>query len=620
MCGIFGVVCSRAKFEVMGSRIERAHEMQSHRGPDMRGDILLETRGDRVVYMAHQRLSILDLSDAGRQPMHDTDQNGCIVYNGEVYNYRELAEAIDYKPIGGSDTEIVLEYFRRFGVEESLPKFNGMWGIAWVSQTEDALYLTRDRAGVKPLYYTVFAEQLFFASEIKTLLVLAGRRQKINLQVVGEYLIQSLQDASDATFFEDIFAITPGSYARIPLSNSVLEVKPVQYWNPFSETSVPTSSKDLIDKVREVVIDSVKLRLRSDVPVGILLSGGVDSSIIAACVKRVCGNEIDHISVLSAVSPGMPGDESPFIDKVSGYLGIDPIKVNTAWGANEAMDLLRKVTRANDTPLGSFSNVAFYLLMQRAHEAGIKVVLSGQGADELFCGYKKYLAFYLQQLARSKAYGKFIKTGLSFWWNGVGLSQFNLSEAKRYMSRKVESKILGPALRETFKPLKLGMAVEGIAHRQWLDYRNYSVPYLTHYEDRASMAFSREVRLPFLDYRLVELMLIAPIESKLHNGWTKYALRNAFSDLLPEGIIWRKDKQGFSMPQEEWLRGDLKNEWLNALHPNAEVFKRGILDHKGLHEKFERFCAKDSSIWYREIFAPIALEIWLQEFSEFIDC
>ncbi|WP_153147567.1 asparagine synthase (glutamine-hydrolyzing) [Dechloromonas sp. H13] len=619
MCGLFGVVCRKEDFEAIGPRIERAHKIQSHRGPDMRGEVLLDTRGGRVVYLAHQRLSILDLSDAGRQPMQDRAQCSWIAYNGEVYNYRELAEAIGFESIGGSDTEVVLEYFRRYGVEASLPKFNGMWGIAWMSKEDDVLYLTRDRAGVKPLYYTLRDDQLFFASEIKTLLVLAGRRQKINLQVVGEYLLQSLQDASDATFFADIFAIKPGSYARVPLSEPRLEVKPVEYWNPFAANNNPVDPKDVIGNVREIVTDAVKLRLRADVPVGVLLSGGVDSSIIAACVKQVVGSESDNVTVLSAVSPGMPGDESHFIDRVAAHLNLNPIKVNTAWGANESMALLRKVTWANDTPLGSFSNVAFYLLMQRAHEAGIKVVLSGQGADELFCGYRKYLAFYLQQLARRKDFVGLLKTGFDFWKNGVGLSQFNLTEARRYLSRRVETETLGTALKSAFAPLRLGVTGEGIAHRQWLDYRNFSVPYLTHYEDRASMAFSREVRLPFLDYRVVELMLNAPIQSKLNEGWTKYSLRKAFSELLPPEIAWRKDKQGFSMPQEEWLRGELKSEWLSVLHQNAEVFKRGILDHNGLHAKFERFCAKESGIWYREVFAPLALEIWFQEFSEFID-
>lgn len=619
MCGLFGVVCNKSDFHGLESRIERAHKVQSHRGPDMRGDVLLEATGGRVVYLAHQRLSILDLSEAGRQPMHDNEAGSWIAYNGEVYNYQELADAIDFKASGGSDTEVVLEYFRRYGVEASLPKFNGMWGLAWMSTKDNVLYLTRDRAGVKPLYYTICDRNLYFASEIKTLLVLAGRRQKINMQVVGEYLLQSLQDTSEATFFEGISALTPGSYARIPLGEEQLQVRPCEYWSPFSINENRPDSTKIIDSVRELVSDAVRLRLRADVPVGILLSGGVDSSIIAACAKQIIGRESDNITVLSAVSPGMPGDESPFIDQVATHLDLNPIKVNTAWGASESMALLRKVTWANDTPLGSFSNVAFYLLMQRAHEAGIKVVLSGQGADELFCGYRKYLAFHLQQLARAGHPIEFLKTGFAFWKNGVGLSQFNLTEARRYLRRNVEVETLGPALKGGYKPLRLGVTGEGIAYRQWLDYRKFSVPYLTHYEDRASMAFSREVRLPFLDYRIVELMLNASIQSKLNGGWTKYSLRKAFSDLLPSQIAWRKDKQGFSMPQEEWLRGELKGDWISNLHPQAEIFKRGILDYEGLQTKFERFCARKGGVWYREIFAPLALEIWFQEFSEFIE-
>lgn len=619
MCGLFGVVCNKKELEAISPRLQRAHLVQNHRGPDMKGEVFLDAGGDRIVYLAHQRLSILDLSDAGKQPMVDREEGSWLAYNGEVYNYRELAEQIDFEMSGGSDTEVILEYFRRFGVEASLPKFNGMWAIAWMSMKEKVLYLSRDRAGVKPLYYAISNGSLFFASEIKTLLVLLGRRMKVNNQVIGEYLIQSLQDTSNSTFFNDIHALSPGGYATIPIDGSTLEVINQEYWNPFEKSHGFSNSADFVDNVRELVGDAVKLRLRADVPVGVLLSGGVDSSVIAACVKQHASAESENISILSAVSPGMPGDESYFIDKVSTHLDLKPIKVGTAWGAEESISLLRKVTWANDTPLGSFSNVAFYLLMQRAHEEGIKVVLSGQGADELFCGYRKYLAFYLQDLVRNRKFIDCIRTGFSFLKNGVGFSQFNMTEAKRYWSRKSEASFLGPVLQSGFKSLYLGGGASGVSYRQWLDYRKFSVPYLTHYEDRASMAFSREVRLPFLDYRIVELMLNAPMQTKLANGWTKYSLRAAFSDILPTEIAWRKDKLGFSMPQEEWLRGDLKLTWLNILNQNAEVFKRGLLDFYALHEKFKLFCEGRPGIWYREIFAPLALEIWFQEFSEFID-
>lgn len=618
MCGLFGVVCRKAAFESIRPRVERAHRFQQHRGPDMRGEALLDVGAGRVVYLAHQRLSILDLSEAGRQPMADADQASWLAYNGEVYNYLELAQTMHFTPASGSDTEVLLESFRREGVASSLPKFNGMWALAWVSMRERALYLSRDRAGVKPLYTAWVDGDLYFASEIKTLLALMGRRHRLNFQVVGEYLVQALQDTSPATFFEGIEALPAGSFARIDLSAPDLSIAPVAYWNPFQAGADHPDPGELVGRVRDTVLDAVKLRLRADVPVGVMLSGGVDSSIIAACVSHLSKDARERVAMLSAVSPGQPGDESPYIDRVASHLGIEPIKVSTAWGATEAVELLRTVTWMNDTPLGSFSNVAFYLLMQRAAAAGIKVVLSGQGADELFCGYRKYLGFYFQELARQRRFGKLAGTAWAFWRNGVVLGQFNLTEARRYLQRRPQDVTLGDTLRQAFTPQALGLPPEGLVHRQWLDYSRFSVPYLTHYEDRASMAFAREVRLPFLDYRLVELMLNAPVEFKLNAGWTKHSLRQAFVDWLPPEIVWRRDKQGFSMPQEEWLRGELKASWLDILNRDAEVFRHGLLDYDALHAKFERFCNRQGKIWYREIFAPLALEIWLQAYSEFI--
>lgn len=619
MCGLFGVVCRKAAFESIRPRIDRAHAFQQHRGPDMRGEATLEVAGGRLVYLAHQRLSILDLSEAGRQPMADTGQASWLVYNGEVYNYRELAGAMHYRPAGGSDTEVVLECLRRDGAAAALPKFNGMWALAWVSLREGALYLSRDRAGVKPLYVARADGDLYFASEIKTLLALLGRRHRLNVQVIGEYLVQALQDTGTATFFDGIEALPAGSFARIDLCAPVLSVVPVAYWNPFEAGGRVANPDEVTGRVRDTVLDAVRLRLRADVPVGVLLSGGLDSSVIAACAQRGLRDSGQPVVALSAVSPGQPGDESFYIDRVARHLGIEPIKVDTAWGPAEALELLRTVTWMNDSPLGSFSNVAFYLLMQRAAEAGIKVVLSGQGGDELFCGYRKYLGFHLQELVRQRKFGKLAATAWAFWRNGVLLGQFNLGEARRYLQRQPREAVLGDAVRQGYSPLPLGLPQEGLAHRQWLDYRHFSVPYLTHYEDRASMAFAREVRLPFLDYRLVELMLNAPVESKLHAGWTKHALRQAFAGWLPPEIVWRRDKQGFSMPQEVWLRGELKPAWQALLNRDAEVFRRGLIDHDALHAKFERFCNRQGPIWYREIFAPLALEVWLQAYSEFIE-
>lgn len=281
---------------------------------------------------------------------------------------------------------------------------------------------------------------------------------------------------------------------------------------------------------------------------------------------------------------------------------------------------MHKTTWHNDAPLGSLSNVAFYLLMSKAHEQGVKVILSGQGADEMLCGYKKYLGFYIKHLIKGKRYFKAFQVILGFARNGTVLKQFGWAEAKRYLSGTSISKdsILSGKTKAAFTKAPLGAIGSTMADRQWQDYRQYSVPYLTHYEDRMSMAFGREIRLPFLDYRLVEYLLNAPIELKLNRGWTKYLLRVSYQALLPKGITWRKDKQGFTNPQEAWLKNELKPVVESYFSASAMLFEHDLVDRQRLLEKYQDFCAGRGSVWYREIFNPLGLEVWLREFKDHI--
>jgi asparagine synthase (glutamine-hydrolysing) len=285
---------------------------------------------------------------------------------------------------------------------------------------------------------------------------------------------------------------------------------------------------------------------------------------------------------------------------------------------------MRKVTWHNDSPLGSFSNVAHYLLMKKAHELGITVILSGQGADELLCGYKKYLGFYVQSLVRSRKYFQALKVLLRFSLNGSILNQFNLQEAKRYLPdswKKKDLDIKGPAL-QGYKPVSVGLqAGQSVIQRQGTDLKQFSVPYLTHYEDRMSMAWSREIRLPFLDYRLMELFISLPVNFKMTGGWTKYVFRKALEKFLPSQIVWRKDKQGFVNPQEEWLRNELKEEVLQVFSEEALIFQLGLVSREALLEKYQEFCVQNTGkgrVWYRDIFNPFALEIWLQQYKDFV--
>jgi asparagine synthase (glutamine-hydrolysing) len=614
MCGISGVITNNK--EKINEILEISERVQIHRGPDIQ-DKKIFNIGDWGLGFGHQRLSILDLSEAGKQPMYSASSNSLIIYNGEVYNYKELiTESLDHVARTGTDTEVVLEILERYGVEVALQKFNGMWAFAWIDIEQQKLYLARDRVGIKPLYYYHSDNTFIFSSEIKTILEASGEQFSLNHQAVGEYLMQSLQDTSDNSFFSEIHTVPAGHYLEIDLSKPALELKFTRYWNVLD--AEPYSGDNLVGHVKELFNDSVKLRMRSDVPVAVTLSGGLDSSSIASSMKQYLGTT-GQLNILSVVSPGSNLDESEFIDEMADYLHEKVNKVELNWSASEAVSLLKKVTWHNDSPVGSFSNVAHYLMMKKAKELGVTVILSGQGADEILCGYKKYLGFYLQYLVRTSNFIKATKVFFGFVINRSVINQFNIMEAKRYLPKwfqKLDIDIRGEKLKEYYRPLSLKLkTAQTMQQRQAEDLEALSVPFLTHYEDRMSMAWSREIRLPFLDYRLIELFINLPTHKKLKLGWTKYILRQAMDSMLPHKINWRKDKQGFVNPQEEWLKNELKPEVLKAFSETALIFQLGLIDRGALIQKYDAFCTQSETngkVWYRDIFAPFALEVWLQ--------
>ena len=619
MCGLFGALIYNEDQTGASllARVQKAQEMQAHRGPDMHDHKFYEFDGVKVL-LAHQRLSILDLSENGRQPMVSKSQENIIVFNGEVYNYKELVEKHNFAKLhSGTDTEVILEALSSNEYEGTLAEFNGMWAIALLDVKNKRLMLSRDRAGVKPLYYTWVEGNLYFASEVKTLLVLSGEKFELDLGVIGKYLEQSLQDDTCHTFFKGIQSLEAGEYAVLELKDKPKNFTSRPYWTPFKGNK-NFDYKNPETEFKRLFEDAVKLRLRADVPVGVTLSGGLDSSLICHAVREQLGHS--DFFVLSAVSPGSPGDESYYIDLVAKDYDLNVHKVDLAWSPEQTMELMHRTTWQNDAPLGSLSNVAFYLLMSKAKEQGVKVILSGQGADELLCGYKKYLGFYIKHLIKEKRYFKAFRTIVEFTRSGTVLSQFGWAEAKRYLDKSSVGKdnILSKRVIAAFAKAKLGDIGSSLNERQWLDYKKFSVPYLTHYEDRMSMAFGREIRLPYLDYRLVEYLLNAPTDLKLFKGWTKYLMRVAYESALPEAITWRKDKQGFTNPQEEWLKSDLKKVVESYFSSSALLFEYDLVDRPRLIRKYEDFCAGHGNVWYREIFNPLGLEVWLREFKDYI--
>jgi asparagine synthase (glutamine-hydrolysing) len=627
MCGLIGSVAPPGAVDQ--GRWAQAQRVQAHRGPDDRGECRLALpQGGLELKLAHQRLSILDLSPAGHQPMGDPAREGVLVFNGEIYNYLELRRELESagRAAGSSgDTQVLLHALAHWGPETTVRRLNGMWAFAWLEPGGRRLWLSRDRAGEKPLYWTQDRGGLYFASEVKTLLTLLGRRFPLDTQAIGRYLIQSVADSGRGSLFAGIEQLPAASLAVVELDGGQPVPRARSYWEPsLTEEGVcPESTR--IDELRETFLDSVRLRLRADVPVGILLSGGLDSSAIAAAAARLVDPQAE-LNLLSLVSADPRFDESPHIRRVAAALGrpVHTVSLDADIGSQSLFAELEDAIWYNDAPVGSLSNLAHRRLMALARERGATVVLSGQGADELLCGYKKYLGFYLQSLVRGGRRLEALRVAWQFWHNGTVIGQFRLAEAKRYLPawlKPPERDIRGPALAD-FRPLVLGLpAGADLRARQGADIRTLSIPSLTHFEDRMSMSVGREVRLPFLDPRLMDLLVAAPPEQKLKAGWTKHLLRRAVEPWLPPEIVWRKDKQGFANPESEWLKGGLLDGVQRCFAPDALMFKYGLVEREALLANYREYQAQGvgtGRIWFRDIMGPLALEIWLRRFEPFV--
>ncbi len=622
MCGIFGALSAAA---VPEERVQAAHAVQGHRGPDGRGTRRF-TVGSQELLLAHQRLAIIDLSDAGLQPMERPGQ-GCLIYNGELYNYVELrdelaaeGERFDTQ----SDTEVLLAALHRWGPARALGRFNWMGAFAWFDPARGRLVLARDGASEKPLYYCLLDGRLLFASEIKTLLTLAARRFELERDVVGRYLHQALVDTTTQTFFKGILQVPAAGVMEVDLRTGPPVPELSSYRPPaYEHDAGGLGLADCIEEVRRLFVDAVRLRLRSDVPVGVLLSGGVDSSSIAAVAQHLRGAGAAP-RLLSAVSDDRRYDETPYINAMEQHLGQTSEKVLLRLDPATLMQDLERLNWINDEPVTGLSALAHLRLMEAARARGLIVIMSGQGADEIFLGYRKYLGFHLQSLLRQGRRWRALQVLAGFFANRTVITQFERRTAARYLPWLRGAAQAGDADGEWLRgwqAASIGLGPGSLAQRQLADVREFSVPALCHYEDRMSMAMGREIRLPFLDPRLIDLMLRVPDDFKLRSGWTKYCLRAAMQPFLPAQIAWRKDKQGFANPQEEWLKSELRAAVLDAFGADSRIVTHGIVARRSLLARYGQFCrqpAGSGAIWYREIFAPLSLESWMRRYAAWI--
>jgi len=607
MCGIAGIINFNKK-PVNEQNIRLMMQKMKHRGPDDEG-LFIENN----VSLGFVRLSILDLSIAGHQPMFSQNGRYVIIFNGEIYNYIEIKDELKnkYEFKTGTDTEVVLAAYQEWG-EKCLDKFNGMFAIVIYDKKEKELFGARDRYGIKPFYYYLDNDSLIFASEIKSILPLLKNRKENN-KVIYNYLLFNNTDLGEETFFESINKLQHGNYLRIKNNN-------VEFYKWYSlEEKIEYNKYLETEYFRSLFKDSLKLRLRADVPVGVSLSGGIDSSsIVASLIKDFNLNDLNTFSAVYGKNE--PMDESIYIDEFR------PMVKNmhfTYPNSETFFNDFEAFIDAHNEPIPDIGPYAQYKVMELASNH-VKVTLDGQGADEQLAGYHYFFGSYYVELLKKLR----ILTLLSE--NKYYLDNHESKDAIKYLFyylmpsivQKKISKYRYPSIIEEFinsnndsnSINKLLYNPKSLT-QSLLQHFESKLEHLLKWEDLNSMHFSIESRVPFLDYRLVEATLSTPSNQKIYKGETKIILREALKDILPAKIILRKDKKGFSNPRDKWFRSVKFQNYILELI-NSESFKnRSYFNCEIANTQYKKHLEYkiDAS---KEIWKWINLELWFRKYID----
>lgn len=609
MCGIAGFLGFNND-----KTLNRMLTSLKHRGPDDEGAFI--DHKNRVS-IGNRRLSIIDIK-SGHQPVHNENKSMWIVLNGEIYNYRELMEELKkagHKFYTKSDTETIIHAYEEWG-ERCLNKFNGMWAFVIFDCKKKELFLARDRFGIKPLYYFWDRKEFIFGSEIKALLQCDIERIP-NDKIIYDYLANGLLDHTEETFFERIKRLMPAHYMVVK-ENSI---KIKKYWNmPKINRNIDFSSRNdgkCSKKFYELLKDSVRLRLISEVPIGTCLSGGIDSSSIVSIINKFLSSDMENREMIgekqktfSAVYDNKEVDEREYIEEVVKMAGVE--KNYTYPSADIFWKEIKKIVYHQDEPFTSTSIYAQWNVMKLASKK-VTVLLDGQGGDELLGGYLPYYEIFLLNLLRKKKLFHFVKELASGLDIVVPLlsQYFRRSEKKRVIKKILDKEFLARFGSEKKEEWKASELVDVL----YEDFTRYSIPQLLRYEDRNSMAFSIEARVPFLDYRIVEYIFSLPITQKIRNGWTKFILRNAVKGIIPEKIRKRRSKIGFETPEMEWMMKLRHN--IKKIFASKRFEKRKYFNQKKVLKKFDDFCdGKLSGDFSRIFWRIINLEIWLEVFFD----
>lgn len=556
MCGIAGYI-STLMAEVPSELIQRMTDAVAHRGPD--GSGVWQQAG---VALGHRRLSILDLSELGRQPMVDAASGCVITYNGEIYNYLELRQELTgrgYQFRSNSDTEVILKAYDCWG-QACVGRFNGMWAFAIYDPARQLVFCSRDRFGVKPFYYAEPAGGFAFSSEIRQLLPLLPRVEA-DAGVLFSFLVARVAEDLERSFYAGVRKLPGGHNLIFDLATRKFSIK--RYYR--LEARGDYAALDLgaaVETFQGLFRDAIRLRLRSDVRVGTCLSGGMDSSSIATLAAEAYGQQSSQaFSAITAISEDPATDESQFARRIVESSGLDWITVKPGYA--DFRETIDAVVRAQEEPFASTSVFMQYFVMREARRAGIPVLLDGQGGDETLLGYDRYFADHLLQSLKdgqaAQAFGVLAGLGRNGRKGAFGALLRNLLYFHAPGLRRLAMREQLSLFRPEFKPLICavgGSAIPygGLFGMQKQEIERTNLPALLRYEDKNSMAHSVETRLPFLDYRLVEFATSAATAVKIQDGWGKYLLRKSMETEMPDEIVWRKHKFGFEAPESRWMQ------------------------------------------------------------------
>jgi asparagine synthase (glutamine-hydrolysing) len=638
MCGIAGV--ARLDNERVNATL--LHKMLSsmkHRGPDDEGAVIIESNTGRIeerggsdtplelklpdlriqtslrgeLVLGSRRLSILDLTAKAHQPQKNENRKVWVVFNGEVYNYRELHDELakaGHKFVSDSDTEVIVHGYEEWGIDLLLSKMTGMWGFALWDQNSKKLYLVRDRFGIKPLYYHSDETQLEFASETKALRIISPA--KMNDRRIAEFLWFKPYK-SDETFFDGINQVMAAHYLELDLATKGLKTK--RYWqlsevnSSYEKTDFTAAAKEFYEFFEQ----SIKLHMRSDVPVGTCLSGGLDSSSIVCLSQKLLRKgdltekgleNTKTFRTFSSVPQEKRISEAPYIEEVVQRSNVEPHFTTPTF--DDFMKDFDELVAIHDEPFQDPSVYMQYRVIKLAKENGIKVLLDGQGGDECLAGYQRYLRDYLKDLIRER---KYLKALVNFF----GTLDLTAPFFWRYLRKRFGTgqRALDEVITIEKPPERpLEYETNNLANRLRYDLLAGSIIELLKYEDMNSMAFSIESRVPFLFHPMIEYLFKLPMSTKINGKWTKYILREAMRGILPEKVRMRRSKLGFPAPSEEWAKKLIRDK--SKLCLEAAAYAKDYVNQKGFADLCVRILNSGRSEDIELFWRILILSKWIQ--------